>query len=61
MGILIWKIDFENSNEESKGYWVCSVCGAIYRQPENWKPLANYCMKCKTKWTQEKIQKESLK
>lgn len=41
---LIWKI--ENGN----GFWICSCCGAIYNQPQNWKPYANWCMKCRVEW-----------
>ena len=47
---LIW-------NEENK-YWYCSCCGAIYRQPKNWKPLARYCMRCKIEWEVNKNEKE---
>lgn len=44
---LIWKIDNENENG---GYWECEHCGAIYNQSQNWKPFADYCMKCKGDW-----------
>ena len=36
--------------DKEKEYWYCSECGAIYRQPVNWKPKADYCMRCKTEW-----------
>ena len=39
---LIW--------DEEKEYWYCSNCGAIYHQPQNWKPNIAYCMKCKIIW-----------
>ena len=29
--------------------WQCS-CGAFYEQPENWKPICCYCMRCKRNW-----------
>ena len=44
---LIWKIDIQNLNG---GYWECQYCGAIYNQPKNWEPIADYCMKCKGEW-----------
>ena len=44
---LIWKIDDQNENG---GYWVCPHCGAVYNQPRYWKPMADYCMKCKGAW-----------
>lgn len=44
---LIWQT---NAEEEYGGYWYCSVCGAIYRQPKNWKPYASYCMRCHSEW-----------
>lgn len=39
---LIW--------DEENQYWYCSCCGAIYHQPQNWIPYANYCMRCKSEW-----------
>ena len=42
---LIWHKDVQ---EEYGGYWYCSCCGAIYHQPQNWIPYANYCMRCKS-------------
>ena len=42
IGELIW--DAKNK------YWYCSECGAVYRQAENWKPKASYCMRCKIEW-----------
>lgn len=47
---LIWKIDKQNHNG---GYWVCSCCGAKYGFPQNWKPKADYCMKCHVEWRQK--------
>ena len=44
---LIWKNKDQNENG---GYWECKYCGAIYNQPQNWKPFADYCMKCKGEW-----------
>lgn len=52
---LIWKIDNENENG---GYWYCSCCGAIYRQPRFWKPYANYCMRCKSEWAGKENENE---
>lgn len=47
---LIWKIENEHENG---GYWFCSCCGAIYRQAQNWKPYASYCMRCHVEWREE--------
>lgn len=45
------KFDLENKDQnENGGYWECEYCGAIYNQPQNWKPFADYCMKCKGEW-----------
>lgn len=44
---LIWKNEDQNENG---GYWECQYCGAIYNQPQNWKPFSDYCMKCKREW-----------
>lgn len=44
---LIWKIDKQNHNG---GYWVCSCCDVKYGFPQNWKPKADYCMRCKAEW-----------
>lgn len=43
---LVWK----NGNENEEGYWICKGCGAIYRQPQNWRPYASWCMKCRKEW-----------
>lgn len=43
---LVW----ENGNENEEGYWICKGCGAIYRQPQNWRPYASWCMKCCKEW-----------
>ena len=48
---LIW---FNDSGNENGGYWYCSVCGAIYHQPQNWKPYSSYCMRCKNEWGDSK-------
>ena len=39
---------FDSKNE----YWYCSKCGAVYRQPENWNPPCDYCMRCKIQWAE---------
>lgn len=44
---LIW--------DEENQYWFCSCCGAIYRQPKNWKPKASYCMRCRNEWDNWKV------
>lgn len=43
---LVWK----NGNENEEGYWICKSCGAIYRQPQNWRPYASWYMKCHKEW-----------
>lgn len=43
---LVW----QNENENEEGYWICKGCGAIYRQPQNWRPYASWCMKCCKEW-----------
>lgn len=43
---LVWK----NGNENEEGYWICKGCGAIYHQPQNWRPYASWCMKCHKEW-----------
>lgn len=43
---LVW----ENGNKNEEGYWICKGCGAIYRQPQNWRPYASWCMKCHKEW-----------
>ena len=42
MGKLIWN--------PVKEYWYCSICGAIYRKPKNWKPPCDFCMRCNSEW-----------
>lgn len=48
---LLW--DSENE------YWYCSCCGAVYRKPQNWKPPADYCMRCRVRWENINFAKEN--